>query len=74
MFKPSMLAAAVSTVLSTTFCLPAAGEPAPAPRKTLTAFASDQDLVDTLKRWAEEARRRRDAEARRANASNGMVA
>jgi len=74
MFKPSMLAAAVSAVLSATFCLPAAAEPAPAPRKTLTAFASDQELVDTLKRWAEEARRRRDAEARRANASNGMVA
>ena len=29
-----------------------------APRKTLTAFASEQEISDLFKRWAEEARRR----------------
>src|SRR5262245_65420034 len=74
MFKLSMLAAAIAAVLSATYCLPAAAEPAPAPRKTLTAFANDQELADTLKRWAEEARRRRDAAASRAEATTGTLA
>src|SRR5207249_3426333 len=73
MFKPSMLAAAVSAVLSTTFCLAAAAEPAPAPRKTLTAFANDQELADTLRRWADEARRKRDAEMRRLSGASGNM-
>ena len=35
-----------------------------APRKTLTAFASEQELADHLKRWAEAAERRRKDAAR----------
>lgn len=34
----------------------------PAPRKTLTAFASEQELADLFRRWAAEAERRRDAQ------------
>jgi len=74
MFKLSMLAAAVAAVVSATLCLAAAAAPAPASRKTLTAFANDEELADTLKRWAEATKRRRDAEARRAEATTGMLA
>jgi len=83
MFKPSPLTAAVlRTVLRTsaaaitaTFCVTAAADIAMTPRRTLTAFANDQELADALKRWAEEARRRQEL-ARRAlsEASNGAVA
>jgi hypothetical protein len=41
-----------------------------APRKTLTAFASEDELAALFETWAEEAKRRREAEAkRRAEAS-----
>jgi hypothetical protein len=73
MVKTSMLVTAVAAVLSATLCLRAAAEPVSAQRKTLTAFASDQELADTLKRWAEEMKRRRDAQARRTEA-NGALA
>jgi hypothetical protein len=40
-----------------------------APRKTLQAFASEQEISDLFKRWAEEAKRRRDGERRLAPAA-----
>jgi hypothetical protein len=45
-----------------------------APRKTLTAFASEQELADLFKRWADEAARRRDEQrARRAQSAQGLL-
>jgi hypothetical protein len=45
-----------------------------APRKTLTAFASEQELAALFKRWAEEAQRRRDEQrARRSTAGNALL-
>ena len=48
-----------------------------APKKTLTAFASEREISDLFKRWAEEARKRRDGERRSAQAmqdASGMGA
>jgi hypothetical protein len=39
-----------------------------APRKTLTAFASEAELAELLKHWADEAARRRDEQRMRAQA------
>ncbi len=57
MSKGFTLAVAVAALAMT---LPAAGWTSPiAPKKTLTAFASEEELAALLKRWAEEARRHR---------------
>ncbi|MGH9790777.1 MAG: beta-propeller domain-containing protein, partial [Candidatus Acidiferrales bacterium] len=48
----------------------ATGNAAAAPKKTLQAFASDQEISDLFKRWAEE-HRRRDEGRRRAHAPAG---
>ena len=58
MTKTLLLAAAVAFAAT---MVPAAVEAnaSTAPRKTLTAFASEQELADHLKRWAEWAERRR---------------
>ena len=44
-----------------------------APKKTLQAFASEQEISDLFKRWAEEAKRRREVERRAAPASQDMA-
>jgi hypothetical protein len=75
MFKPCTLAAVVAVVVSTTFCVPIPAQAASAPRKTLTAFANDDELSATLKRWSDEVKRQRDEKRRSAGAAiNGMVA
>jgi hypothetical protein len=74
MLKGLAMAIAVTAVMT---ALPALGATtATAPKKTLTAFASESALAELLKGWAEEAaRRRRDAELRRqaAQPSAGML-
>ena len=57
MFKHSSLAAAVLAVLACSATVGNAAESAA--RKTLTAFNNDQELAATLKRWREQAERRR---------------
>lgn len=49
--------------------VPAAADPSTAPRKTLTAFASEQELTELIKGWADELKRRREDSARRQNES-----
>jgi len=71
--KHSTLAAACA-VLSVTFCFSATAGIPPGAAKTLTAFANDEELADTLKKWAEEARRGRESEMRRLSAAGNMVA
>ncbi len=69
-----LMAAAVAAVFSLAGTC-AAAQAAPAARKTLTAFADDAELAGTLKKWADEARRRRDSEQRaRAAVAGSMVA
>ena len=64
--------AAATIALSTGF---AQAADLPAPRRTLTAFASEAELAELFQRWAEEAARRRDAEVqRRAQSSPGLAA
>ncbi|WP_300452201.1 beta-propeller domain-containing protein [Accumulibacter sp.] len=62
------LVARLTAVVLGVLCLPPAlaAEPlkATAPRKTLSAFASEQELADLFKRWADEAQRRRDEQQR----------
>jgi hypothetical protein len=64
MSKGLALAVAIAAI---TMTLPATGWTNPiAPKKTLTAFASEQELNELFKRWAEEAKRRRDEQRSRA--------
>jgi len=63
--KALVLAAAIAAFAATTIPAPAGASAPTAPRKTLTAFASEQELADLFKRWAEELERRRKEEARR---------
>ena len=76
MSRTLLLAAAIAALAATTISAPAGANPSTAPRKTLTAFASEQELADLFKRWAEEAERRRKEEGRRRDfaASQGMLA
>ena len=60
-----LCAAAIAAFALNTIPAEAAASASTAPRKTLTAFASEQELADLFKRWAEEAERRRKEEARR---------
>lgn len=68
----------LTTAVLTALCLPAAtattANPT-APRKTLSAFANEQELAGLFKRWADEAQRRRDEQQRaRADKSVGQLA
>jgi len=57
------LAVTIATIAMT---LPATGWTNPtAPKKTLTAFASEEELATLLKRWAEEAKRKREEQRAR---------
>ena len=58
------LAAALGAALVLVSPIAAVAQTTNAPRATLTAFASEQELADLFKRWADEAQRRRDASAR----------
>src|SRR5262245_55829545 len=71
--KLALAAAVAAFALITTT---AAAAPSTAPQKTLSAFASEQELTDLFKRWAEEAERRRKEEVARRdmNASAGLLA
>ncbi|HTO48122.1 MAG TPA: beta-propeller domain-containing protein [Burkholderiales bacterium] len=71
-----LLAAAVAAFALNTIPAQAAATASTAPQKTLTAFASEQELADLFKRWAEEAERRRKEERLRRDtaASQGMLA
>src|SRR5262245_50774483 len=73
MFTRCTLAAAVVAAFSVVLAPAARAEP-PTPRKTLTAFTSDQELAATLKRWADEAQRKRDDRARRMAGNQSMLA
>ncbi|MCW5603147.1 MAG: beta-propeller domain-containing protein [Burkholderiales bacterium] len=71
MFNQSLPRVAIVSVFAV-ILLAATGAHA-APKKTLTAFASEQEISDLFKRWAEENRRR--AEARqRSHPSSDMAA
>jgi hypothetical protein len=63
MTRIHLAAAALAAAALTIPALAATGIPT-APRKTLTAFASEQELTDLWKRWADEAERRRKQTAR----------
>ena len=69
--KLASIAAAVTFALS----FSALGAESPAPRKTLKAFASEEELAELFKGWAAEyAARRRHEAARRAQAPSGIGA
>jgi hypothetical protein len=64
---------AVAVAIAAALALPATGWAiSTAPKKTLTPFASEAELAAVLDRWAEEARRRR--EARRADGMMSQAA
>jgi hypothetical protein len=69
MTRPILLAAVLAALSAASWPAGAATTPYP-PRATLTAFASDQELADLFKRWADEARRRRDEERRQKSAES----
>src|SRR5262245_54915405 len=72
MSKRLALAVALAAIAVTS---PAAsGTNSTAPKKTLTAFASEKELTDLLGRWAQEARRREGRFARRSADASGMLA
>jgi hypothetical protein len=75
MSKALLLAAAIATAAATTIAHAAGANVSTAPRKTLTAFASEQELADLFKRWAEEIERRRKEEAPRRDlaAAQGLM-
>lgn len=68
----------LTTAVLTALCLPMATATTAnpiAPRKTLSAFANEQELAGLFKRWADEAQRRRDEQQRkRADKSVGQLA
>ncbi|WP_034926396.1 beta-propeller domain-containing protein, partial [Candidatus Accumulibacter vicinus] len=68
----------LTTAVLTALCLPVATATTAnpiAPRKTLSAFANEQELAGLFKRWADEAQRRRDEQQRkRADKSVGQLA
>jgi hypothetical protein len=53
--------AATCLLLATMFAGAAFAAPSDAPRRSLVAFASEAELADWLRRWAEEVRERREA-------------
>jgi len=70
MTRPSLLRIAIASAAAIAIL---AGNPAhAAPRKTLQAFASEQEITDLFKRWAEE--QRRDRAARQKSLGEAMPA
>ncbi|MGH8633262.1 MAG: beta-propeller domain-containing protein, partial [Burkholderiales bacterium] len=68
MSKQFALAVAIAAIA---MALAATGWANPtAPRKTLTAFASEDELAAVLKRWSDEAKRRRDEPGARRSAQS----
>ena len=72
MSKNRLLAAVFAALAATAISAPAGANASTAPRKTLTAFASEQELTDLFKRWADETRRREEAR-RRDIAAQGLM-
>ncbi|HYM48189.1 MAG TPA: beta-propeller domain-containing protein [Burkholderiaceae bacterium] len=73
MSKSLLLTSAFMALAATVSWTPACANPSTAPRKTLTAFASEQELVELVKRWADEIRRRQEEQARRrADSAHGL--
>ena len=76
---PRTILACLTTLLLTAATWPPASAAAPAEptvaRKTLAAFASEQELTGLFKRWADEAQRRREEQqrARREQAASGAL-
>jgi Beta propeller domain len=64
MSKNRLLAAVFAALAATAISAPAGANASNAPRKTLTAFASEQELTDLFKRWADEMRRREEGRRR----------
>ena len=68
MFRALALSIAAAAIVVA--AMPAAGATPAAPKRTLNAFSSEQELAELFKRWTEEASRRRDEQrARRAEQS-----
>jgi hypothetical protein len=71
MTKKTLASIAVAVTFALSFSVLAAESTAP--RKTLKAFASEEELAELFKGWAAEyAARRRDEAARRAQAPSGI--
>ena len=69
-----LLPAAALALVAAIGCAPASANPNSAPRKTLTAFANEQELRELLKRYADEIQRQREEQARRlAEPSAGLL-
>ena len=60
MSEKNLARLSVSAALAATMMLAGCAAQATAPRETLQAFASDQEIAALFKRWAEEARSRRE--------------
>jgi uncharacterized secreted protein with C-terminal beta-propeller domain len=71
-----LLATVLASALAAAFLAAPASAAATSPRKTLAAFASEQELQDLFTGWAEDYRRRREAErsARRDQAQSPQMA
>ncbi len=72
MTKKTISVLLAAAFLATLAVPPAGAAVSTAPRKTLTAFASEQELRDLFKGWAEEYRRRLEAQ-RRDRAAQGLA-
>jgi hypothetical protein len=64
MTKAILFSIAASALIGATAATPAWAAASVAPKKTLTAFASERELTDYLKRLAEQVQRRRDEQKR----------
>jgi hypothetical protein len=64
-----LVVAALSAFVSSPAAAAMPEDPA-APRKTLSAFASEQELAGLFKRWTDEAQRRRDEQRARRDKSS----
>jgi hypothetical protein len=73
MSRAFKLTAAVAAFVATTICTPTWANSSTAPRKTLTAFASEDELATLFKSWAEEAKRRQNEQRARRDAQ-GLTA
>jgi hypothetical protein len=73
LFVTCLAVAALSALISPPAVAAAPEDPA-VPRKTLSAFASEQELAGLFKRWADEAQRRRDEQRARRDKSSPVVA
>src|SRR5690349_9317613 len=72
--QPILQRALVVAIFAVAVLAGCAAEPSvAAPRKTLQAFASDQEIADLFKRWAEDQQRRRDEARSSTQAGSSML-